>query len=56
MSEDKQLQVKHTANEFMEKVETQIGAFQKKGELQFPAGYSVENAVKSAWLVIMQKI
>lgn len=57
MADEKQtLQVKNTANDFMGAVEKQITDFQKQGQLQFPANYSVENAVKSAWLVIMQTL
>ena len=51
---DQQMQVNNTANEFMNAVTNEINSFQKKGQLQFPPHYSVENAVKSAWLTIMQ--
>lgn len=33
-------------------VADKVRAFQESGELQFPAGYSPENAMKSAWLIL----
>lgn len=35
-------------------VESKIRAFQERGELHFPANYSPENALKSAWLMIQE--
>lgn len=33
-------------------VENKVKGFQESGELHFPAGYSPENAMKSAWLLL----
>lgn len=33
-------------------VQNKVREFQERGELHFPAGYSPDNAVKSAWLIL----
>ncbi|PPA70071.1 recombinase RecT [Jeotgalibacillus proteolyticus] len=35
-------------------VANKVKEFQEKGELHFPAGYSPENAMKSAWLMLQE--
>lgn len=35
-----------------DQVQNKVREFQERGELHFPAGYSPDNAVKSAWLVL----
>jgi recombination protein RecT len=42
------------AQKTQESVLAKVKAFQEKGELRFPANYSPENALKSAWLKIQQ--
>jgi recombination protein RecT len=49
MSEVKAVSVKE---EVLDKVLTIIRTYQQRGELQLPANYSVENAMKSAWLIL----
>ncbi len=36
----------------MDSVTNKVRGFREKGELHFPAGYSAENAMKQAWLVL----
>ncbi len=48
-TEPKALTVKE---EVLEKVTSTIRAYQTRGELQLPVNYSVENAMKSAWLML----
>lgn len=47
MSEVKAVTVKE---EVLDKVSSNIRAYQQRGELQLPDNYSVENAMKTAWL------
>ena len=37
-------------------VANKIRQFQEDGEIHFPAGYSPENAMKSAWLVLQEQV
>lgn len=37
-----------------DQVQNKVREFQERGELHFPAGYSPDNAVKSAWLVLQE--
>jgi recombination protein RecT len=55
MPEETKLQTKgEPQNEFMDRIDSQISNFVKKGELQLPQGYSVQNSLKAAWLMIME--
>jgi recombination protein RecT len=43
-------------NETIDAVEQRIRGFQKDGALHFPADYSPQNALKSAWLVLQETV
>lgn len=43
-----------SSNKVLEAVTTRVRTFQNNGEIHFPANYSPENALKSAWLVIQE--
>ncbi len=42
--------------EILDKVETRIKSFQTTGSISFPANYSPENALKSAWLILQETV
>lgn len=42
--------------ELLDKVETRIKSFQTTGSISFPANYSPENALKSAWLILQETV
>ena len=50
------IEITNIKNETLTKVETQISDLQKNGGLNFPANYSVGNALKSAWLILQETV
>ena len=50
----KQMTALQLAQKTQESVLEKVKKFQERGELSFPANYSPENALKSAWLMIQQ--
>lgn len=40
--------------EIFDKVQTTVRAYANSGELALPNGYSPENAMKSAWLILQE--
>ena len=53
MANTNQLAVK---NETIDLVERRIQGFQQSGALHFPANYSPQNALKSAWLILQETL
>lgn len=49
-----QLATNTAKNDIVAQVEKKVKAFKDNGEIQFPAGYSPENAMKSAWLILQE--
>ena len=47
-------QIKKFEESTVNQVLTKIESFKTEGNLQLPANYSPENAVRSAWLMIQQ--
>lgn len=42
--------------EVFDKVQTVVGGYTNRGELALPEGYSPENAMKSAWLILQETV
>lgn len=55
-SQNPQNQLALVKKDTVDVVAAKVKEFQERGELHFPAGYSPENAMKSAWLILQSTV